>query len=119
MAYKRKARRTRSSRTNRRIANSSSRQITSSRRARNNRAGSINEVTARTANRRALWQTYKQLQNEADRAWNRFRSDVQNEANIDVILRDHTHLLLLLGECDYMARECMQFANPPQRRIRA
>lgn len=119
----RRARSNRRVRANRRIQRSnynaafSSNRAVSSRRIAGSRIARSNETIANTANRRALWQTYKQLQTEADRAWTRFRSDVEREANIDVLLRDHTHLLLLLGECDYMARECMQFAPPT--RIRA
>ncbi len=61
-------------------------------------------------NHKALWETYKNLQTQADKAWEKFRKDMRNNATRDVLIKDHNHLLLLLGECDYMTRECMRCA---------
>jgi len=62
-------------------------------------------------NRKAQWQAYRELQMRADKAWEKFRADVKRNAKSDILIRDHNHLLLLLGECNYMARECMRMAN--------
>ncbi len=68
---------------------------------------------AKTAafNRQAQWKAYRELQMRADKAWEKFRADVRKNAKSDILIRDHNHLLLLLGECNYMARECMRIAN--------
>jgi hypothetical protein len=62
-------------------------------------------------NRQAQWKAYRELQMRADKAWEKFRADVRKNAKSDILIRDHNHLLLLLGECNYMARECMRIAN--------
>lgn len=64
----------------------------------------------KTANKKALWKAYKDLQKRADMAWDKFRADVKRKAKSDILIRDHNHLLLLLGECNYMARECTRIA---------
>lgn len=69
-------------------------------------------------NRKAQWNAYRELQMRADRAWDKFRTDVRKNARSDVLIRDHNHLLLLLGECNYMARECMRIAAKGKRRRR-
>jgi len=68
------------------------------------------DENAKLANRNALWQAYRDLQKRADEAWAKFRNDVSNHANSEVLVQDNNQLLLLLGECDYMARECMRHA---------
>lgn len=65
---------------------------------------------AREFNRKALWKAYKELQARADRAWEKFRDDVKKNARSEILIKDHNHLLLLLGECNYMARECMRIS---------
>jgi hypothetical protein len=67
-------------------------------------------------NRKAQWKAYKQLQMRADKAWEKFRSDVKKNARSDILINDHRHLLLLLGECNYMARECMRMSGKGKRR---
>ena len=68
------------------------------------------DENAKLANRNALWQAYRDLQRRADEAWAKFRNDVHNHAHAEVLVQDNNQLLLLLGECDYMARECMRHA---------
>ena len=68
-----------------------------------------------TINRKAHWDAYKQLQKRCGQAWKKLQADVKRKASPDVIVRDKNHLLLLLGECDYMARECMQFSSRKKR----
>lgn len=69
-------------------------------------------------NRKAQWNAYRELQMRADRAWDKFRTDVRKNARSDILIRDHNHLLLLLGECNYMARECMRIAAKGKRKRR-
>lgn len=70
-----------------------------------------NPNTATRHNRAAHWKAYRELQAKADKAWETFRADVKKNARSDVLIRDHNHLRLLLGECNYMARECMRIAT--------
>ena len=67
-------------------------------------------------NRNAQWKAYRQLQMQADRAWEKFRSDVKSNARSDILVRDNNQLLLLLAECNYMARECMRIANKGKKK---
>jgi hypothetical protein len=73
---------------------------------------------AQAANRRALWKAYKDLQKRADAAWDKFRKDVKRSAGSETLIQDHKHLLLILGECDYMARECMRIAGKKMKKRR-
>jgi len=67
-------------------------------------------------NRRAQWKAYKQLQMRADKAWKKFRTDVKKNARSAVLIKDHNNLLLILGECNYMARECSRMASARKKR---
>jgi hypothetical protein len=67
-------------------------------------------------NRAALWKAYKDLQVRADKAWDKFRGDIRRHAKSDILIQDHSHLLLLLGECNYMARECMRMASKNKKK---
>jgi hypothetical protein len=70
----------------------------------------------KTFNKKAQWKAYRDLQMRADKAWEKFRKDVKKNARSDILIRDHNHLLLLLGECNYMARECMRMAAKRKKR---
>jgi hypothetical protein len=59
-------------------------------------------------NRKAHWDVYRDLQRKADRAWAKLRSDVNRKADPEVLVADRNNLLLLLGECNYLAGECMR-----------
>ena len=59
-------------------------------------------------NRKAQWDVYRDLQKRADKAWAKLCKDVKKKAEPNVILEDRNNLLLLLGECNYMAGECMR-----------
>ncbi len=67
-------------------------------------------------NKKALWKAYKELQIRAEKAWHKFRDDVRKNAKSDILVKDHNHLLLILGECNYMARECMRMASKNRKR---
>lgn len=69
-------------------------------------------------NHKAQWKAYRELQMRADKAWDKFRADVKKKARSDILIRDHNHLRLLLGECNYMARECMRIASKGKKRRR-
>lgn len=60
------------------------------------------------SNRKALWGTYQDMQKQVNKAWAKIRTDIKKKASPEVILRDRNNLLLMLGECNYMARECMR-----------
>jgi hypothetical protein len=59
-------------------------------------------------NKKAHWAAYKELQKRVDKAWSKLKSAVKKKANAKVLIREKNHLLLLLGECNFMARECMR-----------
>lgn len=67
-------------------------------------------------NKKALWKAYQELQIRADKAWEKFRDDVKKNARSSVLVKDHNDLLLLLGECNYMARECTRLAEKSKKR---
>ena len=69
-----------------------------------------------TVNRKAHWAAYKELQQRVNKQWSKLRANVARKAKPQVIVRDRNHLLLLLGECNYMARECMKLEKRRQRR---
>ncbi len=80
------------------------------------KAKPITPRAATIANRAAQWKAFRELQTQADRAWKKIHADVRRRAPQNIILRDQKHLLLLLGECNYMARECMRLNDRQKRR---
>lgn len=67
--------------------------------------------TSISKNRNAQWRAYRTLQDKADKAWVKLRSDVKEKASPEILVRDRDELLLLLGECNYMAGECLRIEN--------
>lgn len=63
------------------------------------------------ANHKAHWKAYNELQKRVDKAWEKLQADVIRKAPASVLIRNKNELLLLLGECNYMARECMKCAS--------
>jgi hypothetical protein len=59
---------------------------------------------------KAWVKAYQDLQKQASDAWEKYQSNVKKKAKMNVIAKDHLRLVLLLGECEYMARECMRMA---------
>lgn len=57
------------------------------------------------------WKTYRVLQKQVDTAWQQLQTDIRKKAPEHVLVRSKNQLLLLLGECNYMARECMRIAD--------
>jgi hypothetical protein len=68
-----------------------------------------------TFNHKAHWKAYKELQVNAEKAWRKFHKDVLNHAPSNVIMKDHNNLLLILGECNYMARECSRMERKSRK----
>lgn len=66
---------------------------------------------AAAKNQKAQWDVYRELQKKADEAWAKLRADVHKKADPAVLLQDRNHLMLLLGECNYMAGECMRMSR--------
>lgn len=68
------------------------------------------------ANKKAQWAAFKALQRKVDQAWNKLRLNVKKKAPASAIAKDRNHLLLLLGECNYMARECAKAATRAKKK---
>lgn len=67
-------------------------------------------------NPKLQWEAYLAIERQIDLAWKKLQNDIKRRANPQVILADKNHLMLLLGECNYMARECMRWIDHvPQR----
>lgn len=49
--------------------------------------------------------TYRDLEKKIDKTWRKLRTDVKKRSR-RAIIKGRRDLLLLLGECNYMAREC-------------
>ena len=64
------------------------------------------ETAANARNRKAQVSVYHDLQKKADKAWGKLRHDVKRKAPAHILLEDRDNLLLLLGECNYLAGEC-------------
>lgn len=60
-------------------------------------------------NKKAHWQAYRNLQKKVDTAWEQLQRDIEKKASHKRLLEDKNHLMLLLGECDYMTREYMRW----------
>ena len=86
--------------------------------ARKKKAKTASKDKAVSVNRNAQWKAYRELQMQADKAWKKFHDDVRKNARADVLIRDNNHMLLLLGECNYMARECMRIAAKGKKKTR-
>jgi hypothetical protein len=59
-------------------------------------------------NKKAQWTVFRELQKKASKAWSKLRSDANRKAPPEILLQDRNNLLLLLGECNYLAGECMR-----------
>lgn len=68
------------------------------------------ERKAILANKKALWQTYYELHNRAEELMAKIRSDIKS-GSVEETQRDANELLLLMGECSYMAEECKKMES--------
>jgi hypothetical protein len=113
---KTKARKTKTRKTTTRRAKKTSKKTSSKRRTK--KAHSTRRTKRKSAksedilmNKRAHWEAYKHIQKRCDQAWNKLKADVKRKVAPEILIKDKNQLLLLLGECNYMARECMRFAK--------
>lgn len=67
-----------------------------------------NLSAAAKKNEAAHWKTYRELEKKAEKALATFRSNLKKKASPKTLLENKNALLLLLGECNYMARQCMR-----------
>jgi len=71
---------------------------------------------AAATNRKAQWTAYKALQARVDKAWEKLKADVKKKAKPQVLIQGKNHLLLLLGECNYMASEALRLGAKKRKR---
>ncbi len=57
------------------------------------------------------WEAYRTIEKQINAAWAKLQNDVKKHASPQVLLEDKNHLMLLLGECNYMARECVRWID--------
>ena len=72
-------------------------------------------AAATKKNKSAHWSTFRDLEKKAEKALAKLRSDVKKKASPATLLKDKNALLLLLGECNYMARQCMRAASTEKK----
>lgn len=74
-------------------------------------------AAASTANnQKAHWKTYQGLQKEIDKTWTQLQTAVKKKARPDTLLAYGNRLLLLLGECNYLAHEYMRLTTRTPKR---
>lgn len=72
----------------------------------------LNRRTKKKAfNMRAAMKAYYALEKKIDKTWKQLREDVKKRSR-QAIIKGRRDLLLLLGECNYMARECSRNLLP-------
>jgi hypothetical protein len=76
----------------------------------------FNMDTSTDNNHKALWRTYHELKERVDQALEQLRMHFEEGAAPFVLLQDEKQLLLLLGECNYMAHTFMDLNAAEQRR---
>lgn len=81
---------------------------TPNRRANANGRNAGNRPFRLDQNSENAWKAYESLRDQVHRAWERLQANVRRKAGPETLLKDRNELLLLLGECNYMARECMR-----------
>ena len=69
-------------------------------------------------NQRAFFSAYKELEGQTIKAWHKLRNDIRRNVNRQILIQDRNRLLLLLGECNYMTRECQRASTKARRRFR-
>lgn len=63
------------------------------------------DIKAAAFNHNAQWKVYRQFEMKVHKALEKFRNDVERNAGPEIISKDQNSLLLLMGECNYMAQE--------------
>lgn len=57
------------------------------------------------------WDAYNVLHNKVEAAWNILAANVKKKARPEVLMQNRNDLLLLLGECHYMAKSYEQASS--------
>ena len=66
-------------------------------------------------NSAAHWKAYHSLQKKVNQAWNHLKTTVRRKARPSQIIKSRNELLLLLGECNYLAKEYKKTATQGKR----
>ncbi len=61
------------------------------------------------------WDAYQAIEGQIYAAWKNLQQDVARGAPHSVLLEDRNRLMLLLGECNYLAREWMSWTEYPKK----
>lgn len=72
-------------------------------------------ASSQTTNKKAHWAAYRELQKKVDLAWDKLKQDVKKKVSTNILTKHKNHLMLLLGECNYMARECKKNCRKPKK----
>jgi hypothetical protein len=67
-------------------------------------------------NYEAMWKTYNQLKNRADQAIKKLNNDIRKNVDNETLMKDRADIILLLGECDYMAREYQKLSGKKSKK---
>jgi hypothetical protein len=67
-------------------------------------------------NRKLYWKAFRELKAKADKAYKRLQSSMKKKSDPATLLRHRNELLLLLGEANYMAKECARLAKAKAKR---
>ena len=67
------------------------------------------------SNKQSHWVAYQNLEEKIGKAFTTLRSNIRKKASPKTINSNKNELLLLLGECNYMARECMRCEKKTKR----
>ena len=68
------------------------------------------------ATRQAYLKIYQNLQSQVEKTWKQIQSNIKKKAKPEIIEKDKKHLLLLLGECNYMANECKKMIGREKKK---
>lgn len=69
-----------------------------------------------STNRQAQWHAYKELEKQIEKAWIKLQTDVKKKASPAVLLKGKNHLMLLLGECNYMTQQYVRQVGGSKRK---
>jgi len=61
---------------------------------------------------------WHKMEKRLDKAFKKLKNDVAKSKNIKVIQKDKNDLLLLLGECNYLSRECSQLGKLERKTLK-
>ena len=56
------------------------------------------------------------MEKKLDKTYNKLNKHLKKNASFEIIEKDNRELLLLLGECNFIARECQRFKTEKNTR---